>query len=113
MSSWVEASWVVQRIMEQLEIPKKIDEYLIKLNKIQQQIDHLDLTPIMSALQIEDQVVQIGNAVKNIVNTKKFAFLDTESSENNQKKPTNISIDQINKDSIWFIVEQIITEQES
>ena len=101
MSSWVQASWIVQRILDSFEIPEKINNYNNKLNSLQEEIAGLDLgnTEIGTALEIQTRIDEINAQVQNIVETKKFAFLAPQGQEENFKN-------NIKKDTIWFVVEQ-------
>lgn len=101
MSSWVQASWIVQRILDSFEIPEKINNYNKKLTNLQDEIARLDLgkIEIETAQNIQTKIDEINTQVQNIVETKKFAFLAPQDQEENFKNS-------IKKDTIWFVVEQ-------
>lgn len=114
MSSWVQASWVVQRIVEELKIPEKIDQYNNKINQLTQDMNTLnnslsELGSIDTVQQMQNKIKLIEDEVKNVVNNKKFSFITT---QQNNGTPNAVSAEEIYKDSIWYVITNILTEQE-
>lgn len=110
MSSWAEAAWTVQRVMQELKFAEKLQKYQADAKQCLENVNNIqnDFNTLYNALlkydsfeQVCDQIDLSEVKIQTLLG-KKFAFI---ADSNNDGSPiiNTEELSQITLDTIWFI----------
>lgn len=122
--SWVEAAWTVKRIEEDLGLSQSINTFVDQINELNEDILQFEEEyPILEDIDtpaelqenisnINSQIDALDNNFSEQINNKKPFFDTVILNENNQIEPQHYNTTNIIPNTVWFIIDQWITEEE-
>lgn len=122
--SWVEAAWTVKRIEEDLGLSQSINTFVDQINELNEDILQFEeeypvLENIDTPAELQENILNINNQIDALdnnfseqINNKKPFFDTVILNENNQIEPQHYNTTNIIPNTVWFIIDQWITEEE-
>ena len=122
--SWVEAAWTVKRIEEDLGLSQSINTFVDQINELHEDILQFEeeypvLENIDTPAELEENIQNISTQINNLDNNfsvqliNKKPFFDTVMlNENNQIEPQHYDTTSIIPNTVWFIVDEWVVEEE-
>lgn len=122
--SWVEAAWTVKRIEEDLGLSQSINTFVDQINELNEDILQFEeeypvLENIDTPAELQENISNISTQINNLDSNfseqliNKKPFFDTVIlNENNQIEPQHYNTTNIIPNTVWFIIDQWITEEE-
>lgn len=122
--SWVEAAWTVKRIEEDLGLSQSINTFVDQINELNEDILQFEEEyPVLENIDtpaelqenisnINSQIDALDNNFSEQINNKKPFFDTVILNENNQIEPQHYNTINIIPNTVWFIIDQWITEEE-
>lgn len=122
--SWVEAAWTVKRIEEDLGLSQSINTFVDQINELNEDILQFEeeypvLENIDTPAELQENILNINNQIDALdnnfseqINNKKPFFDTVILNENNQIEPQHYNTINIIPNTVWFIIDQWITEEE-
>lgn len=122
--SWVEAAWTVKRIEEDLGLSQSINTFVDQINELNEDILQLEgqyhaLEDISTPAELQEDIDNTNRQINNLDSNfsvqliKKKPFFDTVIlNENNQIEPQHYDTTDMIQNTVWFIVDEWVVEEE-